>query len=94
MKRIIWLVIVFLFLIPQTSALGFSSYKSTLSASPNGGNELNILQPIQIHVPAETTAQNAPDAYPSHPRFPLSLGQLIEKAPITIADINSDGSCV
>jgi parallel beta-helix repeat protein len=91
MKRILWLVIVFLFLIPQASALGFSSSQSTLSASPNGGKELNLLQAIQSFISAHKSPPNASDAYTIHPGFPNDISGWIKKSSITIADINSDG---
>ena len=92
MKKIFWLVILFLLLKPQAGSLGFSPFKPTLSVNPDDILELNNLNPIQIRDPADILAINTLDAYPIHPGYPIDLARWIEKAPVTIADINGDGS--
>ena len=45
MKRILWLVVIFLLLIPQSGALGNSSFQSPLSIFPNSGFEIDPTGP-------------------------------------------------
>ena len=54
--------------------------------------ELKIPQPNPSFVSTDVSAPNAPDGYPVHPGFPIDLNGWLEKAPVTIADINGDGS--
>ena len=92
MKRILWLVIVTLLLTPQSGALGSSTLLSTKTNFPVGREEPDILQSIRSIYSPDTNGQNVLDAYPIHSGYPLDLDRWIDKAPVTIADINGDGN--
>jgi hypothetical protein len=47
----------------------------------------DLFQVGEGYIGAEETA-----VYPSHPGFPIALDTWIEKAPVTVADINNDGN--
>jgi uncharacterized repeat protein (TIGR01451 family) len=72
------------------------AYAYSQVSSPGGvvdtANDLSILQPISGLVSQNSKVQNAPNSYPLNSGYPLNVDSWLEKTPVTIADINGDGS--
>jgi uncharacterized repeat protein (TIGR01451 family) len=69
-----------------------SSQESGPGINVSSGDESDNIQPLQSLVSVDIITPDSPDSYPLHPGFPINLARWIEKAPVTIADINGDGS--
>ena len=92
MKRVLWLAIVSLFILPQYAVFGSSTFTSAIYILPENNQIFSNLRPY-LSVPVDFLAsRKSPDAYPIHSGFPIIVDRWIENAPVVIADINGDGS--
>ena len=77
--------------ISTQEALAFSR-ESGSGVNLSSGEGFGNVQPLQSLVSVDKNTPDSPNDYPLHPGYPIDLARWIEKAPVTIADINGDGS--